>query len=89
MQMRWRGWLAQCPPHFRPSDPVSLTKQAPSSGAALKHAQRGAPFPPGRLQGTDVYLTAPGGSSAILEADLAVCGGRAVVHIINGALGVL
>lgn len=41
---------------------------------------------PAYLQGTDVYMVAPGGSAAILEADLAVCGGRAVVHIINGAL---
>lgn len=81
------GWRS-APRTSDPATPVSLTKQAASPGAALKHAERNVPFPPGS-QGTDVYLTAPGGSSAILEADLAVCGGRAVIHIINGALGVL
>ncbi|PRW59569.1 Surface containing fasciclin-like repeats [Chlorella sorokiniana] len=43
-------------------------------------------LPHAQPTGTDVYMVAPGGSTAILEADLAVCGGRAVVHIINDTL---
>lgn len=37
-------------------------------------------------QGTDVLLVAPGSTVSVLEADLVVCGGAAVVHIINDTL---
>ncbi|PSC74279.1 Flavin-containing monooxygenase FMO GS-OX-like 3 [Micractinium conductrix] len=42
------------------------------------------PSPP--PTGTDLLLIAPGGTASVVEADLAVCGGRAVVHVINDTL---
>lgn len=61
------------PPFTHPTPPTPTPNPNPQP-----------PAPP--LQGTDVVILALGDAAQILEGDLAVCGGQAVVHILNDTL---